>query len=439
MSTTPEQALLECRNLNTRYREVQVLHDINLRFQPGEFTALLGKNGAGKTTLLSSLLGIVPSTFQHLAIGGLNPLQANRAEIARQVSYVSQDHDDMFPFSVLEVVVMGRTARLGPFGAPSRADFEDSRKILEELHITHLAKRVYTTLSGGEKQLVLLARALVQTRVMVFLDEPTNHLDYKNRYRILASLKQQCQNNRTCVVACLHDPSHAMLFADQVILLEKGRIIAQGPSRDVMTGERISRLYGLPVHIKGNSVEPSFSRPSFAAKVLLLVGSSGAGKTTVLQQAVHKSQSSKKIDGILCPGTWKNDKRYSSTAVRIATGEQAPFTRRKEKNGDGPFIFFPEGARLAETALAAEHHTDTDCIIIDEVGPKELKDEGFAPLLAPLLSLEHPKHIWAVRPSIVEHVCSKWLLVDPVIVDAAEENAIQKIQDFIQSPSEQRT
>lgn len=437
MNRTTDQPLLECRRLNTRYREIQVLHDINLQFHPGEFTALLGKNGAGKTTLLSSLLGIVPSTFQHLTIGGLNPLETNRAEIARQVSYVSQDHDDMFPFSVLEVVVMGRTARLGPFGAPSREDFEDSRKILEELHILHLADRIYTTLSGGEKQLVLLARALVQTRTMVFLDEPTNHLDYKNRYRILASLKHQCQSHRTCVVACLHDPNHATLFADRVILLEKGRIIGKGPTREVMTGERISRLYGLPVHIEGNSVEPSFSRPSFSAKVLLLTGTSGAGKTTSLQQAVQKIQGRKKIDGILCPGTWKNGRRFSATAMRIATGEEAPFIRRKNENGDGPFIFFPEGARLADAALKAGQHTDTDCIIIDEIGPRELKDGGFAPFLAPLLSMEHLKHVWAVRPSIVEHICSKWLLVDPVIVEVTEDNAVQKIENFILSPPKQ--
>ncbi|PIE56379.1 MAG: ABC transporter [Desulfobulbus propionicus] len=432
MSTSREEEtpLLSCRDLKVNYQKTAILHGISLDFYKGHFIALLGKNGAGKTTLLSSLMGLLPSTAAKLEICGLNPLTASRADIARRVSFVPQEHEEMFPFSVLDVVVMGRTAYLGPFGSPREADFILCRQVLEELHLTHLTTRTYPTLSGGEKQMVLLARALVQTRTMVFLDEPTNHLDYKNRYTILAILKQQCLNNDSCIVACLHDPNHARIFADQVIMIDNGRVLAQGATTEVLTGAMISRLYGLAVASPNTSFEPCFSQSLFAGKVLLLVGASGAGKTTTLERLI-KTTNSLKIDGIVCPGTWKNNRRFSSTARRIATGEEAPFASRSTDNEASPFIFHDEGKTLAEKALQAEQHYTTDCLIIDEIGPLEMDDGGFAPYLPALLSLKNTKHIWAVRPSLVDHVCSKWLLVEPVQVAVDEEGALAKMQKFL--------
>ena len=427
--------LLSCRKLNSWYQEVQVLHDISLRFKKGEFVALLGKNGAGKTTLLSCLVGILPSISEQLDIGGLNPVKTPRSQIARKVSYVPQEHDDIFPFSVLEVVVMGRTAFLGPFGAPSEDDYALASDVLDELYISHLRERVFNTLSGGEKQMVLLARALVQTRTLIFLDEPTNHLDYKNRYQILSSLKKQCVKNDSCVVACLHDPNHATIFADRVVLLGEGKIIAEGKTVEVMTGEAMSRLYGLAVSSKGKSIEPCFCQPSFAGKVLLLVGASGEGKTTTLQKIVSANKE-KNIGGIICPGTWKNNRRYNSTVSSLSTGEDTLFAQRSEANGDGPFVFYAKGQELADTALRAEQYHQADCVIVDEIGPLELRDGGHASHLSPLLSLRKPKHIWSVRPSIVDHVCSKWMLVNPVIVEVKESGAVEHIQNFLDAESE---
>lgn len=428
--------VLACRGLNFSYQQSRVLSDISLTFRKGEFIALLGKNGAGKSTLLSCLLGILPSTSEQLEIDGSNPLTVSRSEIAKKVSFVPQEHDDMFPFSVLDVVVMGRTAFLGPFSTPGETDFIYAKKVLAEFYISHLEKRVYNTLSGGEKQLVLLARALVQTRTMVFLDEPTNHLDYKNRFQILSNLKRQCEENNSCVVACLHDPNYAIFFADKVILINKGRVVTEGKTAEVMTGEAISRLYGLAVSRINQTVEPCFSQPVYAGRVLLLVGASGTGKTTTLQK-ILSAHPHKKFAGIICPGTWKHNRRNSSTVTNIASGKSTLFARR-ESNSDSPFTFFKKGQELADEALLAENLHQADCIIVDEVGPLELQDGGHAQHLPPLLSLSQPKHIWAVRPSIVGHVCSKWMLVDPVIIDVSEPNATELIHIFLDSKRERQ-
>ena len=426
--------LLSCTDLNFSYQDKQVLHDVSLECRKGEFIALLGKNGAGKSTCLSCLLGILESSG-HINIGGLDPKKASRAEIARKISFVPQEHDDMFPFSVLDVVVMGRTAYLGPFGAPSRLDYKHAQQALAELYVAHLKERIYNTLSGGEKQMVLLARALFQTKNMIFLDEPTNHLDYKNRYQILSILKKQCVENNSCVVACLHDPNHAKIFADRTLLLSDGRIIAEGATSDVMTGESLSRLYGIAVNCHNRSIEPCFSVPSYAGKVLLLVGASGEGKTTILQTTLEDNKNTK-FGGIICPGTWKNNRRYSAKVTNIRTGEATLFAKRRESHGDSPFDFFQEGQELADSALGAEQHHNTDCLIVDEVGPLELRDGGHGPHLAALLSLKDPKHLWAVRPSIVDHVCSKWMLVDPVIVDVNSSNAVEQINTFLETEME---
>ncbi|MBN4063976.1 ATP-binding cassette domain-containing protein [bacterium AH-315-I07] len=435
MTGNSEELLLSCVNLNFSHREKHILDNVSLEFRKGEFVALLGKNGAGKSTLLSCLLGILPSQFDHLELSGIVPTKSMRTEIARKVSFVPQEHDDMFPFAALDVVVMGRTAFLGAFGAPTAEDYQLARDVLEELYVSHLESRVYNTLSGGEKQLILLARALVQTRTMILLDEPTNHLDYKNRYHILAILKKQCIQYDSCVVACLHEPNHAALFADRVILLDEGRIVADGETAAVMTNERLSRLYGIAIGRNKQLVEPCFSQPSFAGKVLLLVGASGEGKTTTLQRIIENNRE-KRFSGLLCPGTWKNGRRYSSTARCIRTGKSALFAVRQNTNGNGPFIFSSEGQELAEKALAADKQHSSECIIVDEVGPLELRNAGYAPHLAPLLSLQKPLHIWAVRPDIVEHVCAKWMLVDPVIVPVTAADACSRIQRFLDSQAE---
>ncbi len=430
-----KKSLLSCRNLGFSYQKKKILENICLNFYPGEFVALLGRNGAGKSTLLSCLSGLLTAEFDYLTIEEVDLSTAGRRAVARNLSYVPQEHENMFPFSVLDVVVMGRTVFLGSFGAPGSEDYQMAKNVLAELDISNLAKRVYNTLSGGEKQLVLLARALVQTRKIIFLDEPTNHLDYKNRYHMLAQLRGLSRNHGSCVVACLHDPNHALLFADRVILLQEGRVLVEGQTKEVLSSEAVSQLYGIATlqdnHSGLQSIQPAFVHPSFKGRVLLLVGASGEGKTTTLQRAVTKNNGLK-FSGIICPGTFRNGRRYSSTVKCLHSGESALFAKREKNDGSGPFVFYDEGRGLADKALCAKEHQKTDCVMVDEVGPLELKGEGNAPFLAPLLSLEKTRHIWAVRPGVVDEVCRKWMLVDPVIVTVSEPGALTRINQFLQ-------
>ena len=430
--------VISCRNLEFSYPGTRagkpVLKGISLDFYPGEFVALLGRNGAGKSSLLDCLSGLNPAGFDRLTIGDLALPAAGRRDIARRLSYVPQVHEEMFPFSVLDVVVMGRTVFLGSFGAPGKADMDMAEAVLDELQISHLTRRTYTGLSGGEKQMVLLARALVQTRKIVFLDEPTNHLDYSNRYRMLARLKTLSREDGSCVVACLHDPNHALLFADRVILLEQGRILDEGSVRQVLSGTAVSRLYGITAWQKAapapESIFPAFVHDSFRERVLILAGSSGEGKTTRLKEAVNKNKGLR-FGGILCPGTFKQGRRFSSSVKNLATGESAPFARRTGDSGNSPFTFFEAGQTLADRALSPDTNKDCDCVIVDEVGPLELKGQGHAPLLAPLLSLQKPRHIWAVRPGIVDAVCGQWMLSDPVVVNVSDPDVLSKIDRFL--------
>ncbi len=438
MNTLPgnpmKDPLVSCKYLNFSYAGRQVLKEISLDFYSGEFVAVLGRNGAGKSTLLSCLLGLKPCSAAHLLVGGLDPGSAGRRDIARRVSFVPQEHEDMFPFSVLEVVVMGRTVFLGSFGAPGNEDETAARAVLEELQISHLAQRTYTDLSGGEKQMVLLARALVQSRKIIFLDEPTNHLDYSNRFRMLAWLKALTKDHNSCVVACLHDPNHALMFADRAVLLHRGRILDSGPVQETLTGPAISRLYGMAAwQSRGPGppgLVPAFVHPDFKGRVLLLTGESGQGKTTLLHQVI-KENPHLDFGGFTCPGFFKEGLRFQSDLHCLATKQSAPFARRANNTPTSHFLFDEQGMALARTALDPLENSFRHCVVVDEVGRFELKGKNFAPYLSPLLSVKTLRHIWVVRTEFIEAVCRRWLLADPVIVRVSDPNAAKQINRFL--------
>ncbi len=429
------EAVLSCRHLNFAYQTEPVLHDVSLDVFPGEFVAILGRNGTGKSTLLSCLSRMLDAEFSSLTLAGMDITRAGREDIARKLSYVMQEHEQLLAFSVLDVVVMGRTAYLGMLGAPGSGDYQRAEAVLEELGIIRLAYRAYPTLSGGEKQLVLLARALLQTRHLLFLDEPTNHLDYKNRYQMLALLKDLTRQSGTAILTSLHDPNHALAFADRVILMQDGRIVADGKTVDVLTCSTVGKLYGLPVIKDGGtrfaSIHPAFVDSAFSDRVLLLTGDSGAGKTTLLERAIRENPKIS-FGGILCSGTFQDGLRHTQTVHCLTSGASAPFSRRTGgKAGGIPFVFEPEGVALAAQALGTENLVDVDCIVVDEVGLLELQGKGHAPCLPALLSLDTPRHIWAVRPHLVQQICRHFMLGCPVIIDVTAPDARERIQAFL--------
>lgn len=239
---------LELRSIAFGYRDRHVGREVTLSLASGEVLALLGPNGAGKTTLFKSMLGLLPLQAGEILLDG-RPLSAwSRRERAARIAHVPQTHAIPFPFSVRDVVLMGRAAHIGPFSVPGRHDRAVASAALESLGILRLADQPFTEISGGERQLVLIARALAQEARVLVMDEPTANLDYGNRVRLLAHLRQLAARGLG-VVLSTHDPDHAFLVADRMALLGGGRLLAVGPPADVLTPQALKRLYGIDVVI----------------------------------------------------------------------------------------------------------------------------------------------------------------------------------------------
>ena len=221
---------------------------LDLVLGEGEVLAVLGPNGSGKTTLFRTLLGLLEAHGGSIAVGGRALASLGRAEIASAVAYVPQASGSYFDFSVLEMVTMGRTAHLGAFAQPGERDRALAARALERLGIAPLADRSIAEVSGGERQLALIARALVTEAKAIVLDEPTANLDFGNQARVLAEIGR-LREDGIAVLLCTHDPDHALQVADRALLLREGKVLAQGPTETVLTGENLSTLYGIPVGV----------------------------------------------------------------------------------------------------------------------------------------------------------------------------------------------
>lgn len=239
---------LELANLGCGYGSRTVVDDISFTVNAGEVICLLGANGCGKTTLLKTILGLLKPTRGQILLNGVNIKSWSCARIARVIGYIPQLHDPPFPFRVLDVVLMGRTAHIKPFSSPSAKDERIARRCLDMLNISHLEERVYTEISGGERQLVLIARALAQEPQILIMDEPTSSLDFGNQVKVLSHIQQLARMNLAVLMSC-HFPEHAFLYSTRTILLNQGRILYSGPPADAITAERLKTLYGVEVDI----------------------------------------------------------------------------------------------------------------------------------------------------------------------------------------------
>ncbi|MCP4671566.1 MAG: ABC transporter ATP-binding protein, partial [Desulfobacula sp.] len=192
---------------------------------------------------LHCLNGVLKPLSGKIFINSCDIASLSQNTIAKQISLVPQEHIEIFPFKVIDVVVMGRTPFIGMTKTPGKLDYKCAMEALQNLNAQNLAKKNFNRISGGERQIVLLAMALAQASKIMLLDEPTNHLDFNNQYLLLGRIKNLCKTNNLSVVASMHDPNMAMFFADKVIMIKNNHIIAQGPACKVMTNANISELY----------------------------------------------------------------------------------------------------------------------------------------------------------------------------------------------------
>ncbi len=239
---------LDLENLGFGYGARTVGSGVTLTVGEGEVLALLGPNGDGKTTLFKTMLGLLPPKEGEVRLDGVPLAGLSRTERAKKIAYVPQAHAALFPFKVRDVVLMGRAARLAPFAAPAKRDREIASQALDRLGMSHLATRPYTEISGGERQMALIARALAQEPKILVMDEPTASLDYGNQMRVLSHIRRLAGEGIS-VILSTHNPDHVFMIADRVALLHDGALAALGRPNDVLTAERLKQLYDIDVVI----------------------------------------------------------------------------------------------------------------------------------------------------------------------------------------------
>ena len=231
-------------------RQTRIVADnLNISLALGEVLCLLGPNGAGKTTLFKTLLGLLPLLGGKVTLNGRDTATLSRREIAREIAYVPQAQALEFSYTAFDLVLMGRSAHLGPFQSPKAVDAERAHVALDLLGMGELANRPCTEMSGGQRQLVLIARALAQDARILVLDEPTASLDLANRVLVLQQVKALASQGLGIIMST-HDPDHVLEVGHKVSVLARGKQLAYGPVQEVMTSTVLSDAYGLPVRLE---------------------------------------------------------------------------------------------------------------------------------------------------------------------------------------------
>lgn len=234
-------SLLEGSHLSFSYAGRGILHDVAVEIQRGEFSIILGKNGSGKSTLLRIMAGMLKPERGTLQVMGKNIHELSLAERARIIGFLPQFHRPIFPFSVEDVVLTGRASYVNLIPGPE--DRSNSLRAMERVGVIHLRSRPFTELSGGEQQLVMIARVLAQEPQIVLLDEPTAHLDFVNQAHVLRLIREFA-DSELAVVAVLHDPNIAFLYGDRFIFLKDGRIESWASYQKPWDTEMLQRVYG---------------------------------------------------------------------------------------------------------------------------------------------------------------------------------------------------
>ncbi|MDR2163670.1 MAG: ABC transporter ATP-binding protein [Clostridiales Family XIII bacterium] len=252
--------MMKVTDMRTGYNRKEVVKGISFTVGQGSFTCIIGANGCGKTTALKGMLGLLPLFGGSVSVDGVDFVSAGSGAIsakerAKVLAYIPQTHSIPFPFLVSDVVLLGRTPHLkSSVSGVSEADMEAAYGALEQMRITSIAGEEYTALSGGQQQLVLIARALAQEPRILVMDEPTASLDFGNQQMVLERMRDLTDRGMA-VVMVTHDPRHALACADEVIVMDDGVIVMRGSPDEIVTTEALGSIYGAQVCVSAVRLE----------------------------------------------------------------------------------------------------------------------------------------------------------------------------------------
>ncbi len=259
-----DSALLRTKELGFNYGEHHVLQDVNLQFEKGLFYGIIGPNGSGKTTLINALCGVARPSRGSVVWKGRDINDCRREEIARHFAVVPQDNPINFPFTVQEIVMMGRKPHLGRLSRLREEDLEIIYRCMKQCGVWELAEKPVTNLSGGERQRVILARALAQTPQLLFLDEATSNLDICYKLELLKLIQHMNREQGLTVIAVMHDLNLAGMFCDYFMYLNHGRVFCEGPAEQVFNAEVIKAVFKVRVEIKPDGATGKFHMNLFS-------------------------------------------------------------------------------------------------------------------------------------------------------------------------------
>lgn len=245
---------LEAEHLAFSYGKRQVLKDISLTLDQGQVLCVLGPNGVGKSTLFRCILGLQRGYHGSVRLDGREVSTMKPKELAHCIAYIPQFSGSVFQYSVLHTVLMGTTSQLNTMANPGEAQEKAAMNALERLGIAHLKDRQADTLSGGERQLVLIARALAQNSPLLLMDEPTASLDYGNAVRVMEMVSSLAEQGYGIILST-HEPDQAMSWGTQALVVQEGRVAAFGTPEEAITEDLLSQVYGVPIRIESLMVD----------------------------------------------------------------------------------------------------------------------------------------------------------------------------------------
>lgn len=352
---------LEVKSLSFAYGKRPILKNISFFSEGGEAIALLGPNGVGKSTFFKCLLGFLKPQEGTIEIDGKDIAHMGRKELSSLVAYIPQNSRSVYNHTVLDSVAMGLTSRMGLFSVPGEKEKEKAREALERMGIAHLEKRGCLNVSGGERQLMLIARALVQDARILIMDEPTANLDYGNAYRVMKMVEGLVKEGYT-IIFSTHDPDAALRYADRILAFNKGEVIRDGNTSDALTPDVLSTLYSINVAIRSVSVRDK------EFKVCIPTGhdtTPSAGCVVFDGDKVLLVRFSKRIG--FPKGHQENIETLEETALRETkeeTGIEAeivdprPFVVPSVRPGDQRSVFFYRAEYRGGTLSTQDDETD---------------------------------------------------------------------------------